>query len=340
MELLTIAQLRRTAAQGRMEARVHAQIDGLNQKETREGKPFWEVVLADAQAKMTLRAWSDSPNYAQCGELKSGGFLEISGEFTHSQNFGIDAKRWNCRALTEPERDALLGGPPEMRERQARDYEFILQSTGAVGDPRLRALCALFLEQYGDRFRRAAAARGNHHARRGGLVEHTAQMMRSAMALAGVYEVLNSDLMVAGVLFHDCGKLWENALPENGFIMPFNETGELLGHISIGIELVNALWRKLDLAPWAEVKPATEDVRLHLLHLLASHHGELAFGSPVPPKTPEAQALHYIDNLDARMEMFALAYAKSAPLAPRVFERMWPLAGNAVTPLPRVIEEV
>jgi 3'-5' exoribonuclease len=78
-------------------------------------------------------------------------------------------------------------------------------------------------------------------------------------------------------------------------------------------------------------------VRLHLLHLLAAHHGELQFGSPVVPKTPEASALHYIDNLDARMEMFAGAYGTAKHLAPRIRERVWPLPGNIVTPLPSFV---
>jgi 3'-5' exoribonuclease len=164
-------------------------------------------------------------------------------------------------------------------------------------------------------------------------------MMRTAVAVCGVYPQLNRDLMVAGVLFHDCGKLWENGLPADGFTMPFDERGELLGHITIGAELVNALWRKLlateEAKAWSGLVPASEDVRLHLLHLVVSHHGELQFGSPAVPKTPEAQALHYIDNLDARMEMFAAGYEKSDALAPRILERVWPLPGNLVTPLPK-----
>jgi 3'-5' exoribonuclease len=119
--------------------------------------------------------------------------------------------------------------------------------------------------------------------------------------------------------------------------MPFDERGELLGHITIGIELINTLWRKLlgleEAAAWKELQPANEDVRLHLLHLIAAHHGELQFGSPVPPKTPEAWALHYIDNLDAKMEMITAAYVNARPLAPRIRERTFPLPGNEVLPL-------
>jgi 3'-5' exoribonuclease len=85
---------------------------------------------------------------------------------------------------------------------------------------------------------------------------------------------------------------------------------------------------------WQDLVPATDDVRLHLLHLIASHHGEVAFGSPVVPKTPEAIILHHVDNIDAKLEMFAHGYATSAPLATNIFERRRPLPGNLVRPLP------
>jgi 3'-5' exoribonuclease len=119
--------------------------------------------------------------------------------------------------------------------------------------------------------------------------------------------------------------------------MPFDERGELLGHISIGIELVNQLWRRLlggeASAGWEKLEPASEDVRLHLLHLIAAHHGELQFGSPVHPKTPEAWALHYVDNLDAKLEMMRVGYGSAERIAPRIRQRVWPLPGNLVEPL-------
>jgi 3'-5' exoribonuclease len=340
-EILPLSVLKQRAMAGRAEAAVHVQVETLVKKETRDGKPFWEVVLADAEAKITLRAWSDSPAFALCEDLAVGAFLEVVGEFAHNGGFGLDAKRWTCRELTLEERDVLLAGSPELREKQGADYALIEQAAASVADPRLRELAALFLAEYGPRFRRAAAARGNHHARRGGLVEHVAQMMRSALAVASAYPNLNRDLLVAGVLFHDAGKLWENSLPADGFVMPFDERGEMLGHITIGIELVNTLWRKVlaseGAAAWIALRPASEDVRLHLLHLLAAHHGALEFGSPVVPKTPEAWALHYVDNLDAKMEMMTAAYAISRQLAPRIQERVWPLPGNLVAPLEKFI---
>jgi len=168
------------------------------------------------------------------------------------------------------------------------------------------------------------------------LVEHVAQMMRVSIQIAPLYPELNLDLLIAGVLFHDSGKLWENHLSDTGFTMGYDERGELIGHISIGLELVNSLWRKMpeeNMRAWSALIPPSEDVRMHLLHLIGAHHGEAQFGSPVSPKTPEAMALNYIDNLDARLEMFSNGYLIAKPLAERIYDRVRPLPGNLVKPL-------
>jgi len=344
MQVFSISELKRAASSERIEGAIHGQAESISKKETSQQKPYWELVIADAEAKLTLRAWSDSPNFALCADLAKGAFLEITGEFSLNPPYGVDAKRWTCRALTAEETSALLRGPAPLREKQDADYEFLRETTAAIGDPRLRALCETFFVEFGERFRRTAAARNYHHSRRGGLVEHTAQMMRAANAVAAVYPRLNRDLLLAGVLFHDTGKLWENAFPENGFVMPYDERGELIGHITIGIELVNTLWRKTQAASpaasvWPLLHPPSEEVRLHLLHLIAAHHGAKEFGSPVDPKTPEAFALNHIDNLDAKLEMVFSGYETAASLAPGIFERVRPLPGNLIEPLPPFVKE-
>ena len=345
MELITIPAIKRAAqaqeGQGRVEARFHAQAEAVVEKQTRDGKPFWELTVADAEAKLTLRAWSDSPAFSFCAALAPGAFLEIEGEFALHPAFGIEARRWTCRELEAPEVELLLGGPAELQEKQARDFQAILEALGGIADPRLHALCRLFLEDFGERFRRAAAARTYHHARRGGLVEHVAQMIRAALAIAEVYPALNRDLLVAGAFFHDAGKLWENCPEPRGFGMPYDERGELIGHIALGIEMLNALWRKLlateAAAAWGGLAPSNEDVRNHLIHLIASHHGEMEFGSPVFPKTPEAYVLHHLDNLDAKLEMMSAAYQTGTPLASRIVERVRPLPANLVVPLGKYV---
>jgi 3'-5' exoribonuclease len=330
---LSIGAMRSAVAEGPVAASVSAQLEGLLRKESSNGKPYWEARLRDAADSLVLRAWSDTDAFRDLGQLAEGDFVTIEGEFLVNGTFGPDARRWRVRRLEGEAIERLLLGGDDLREAMEADFRDVSRMVEEMGDPRLRALCLLFIEEHGDRFRRAAAARRNHHARRGGLLGHTGQMMRSASALCGVYTGLNRDLLLAGVLFHDCGKLWETCPPEQGFVIAREQRGELLGHITIGIEVANVLWRKLPLDEWKDLAPASEEVRLHLLHLIASHHGELQFGSPVEPKTPEAIALHMIDNLDARIEMLHGAYASRPEVAPGIHDRVHPLNTHPVRPL-------
>jgi 3'-5' exoribonuclease len=344
MQILTLSELKALVLDGELaDVFVHAQVDLVVTKTTKDGKPYFEVHFIDARDRVALRAWSDAPVYALCGALQKGHCVEINGDFSHHNSFGLEARRWHFRSLEDHEKCTLMAGPSDLRERQEADFQFIAETVQSLTDPRLRILCEMFLVENGARFRRTAAARSYHHARRGGLVEHTAQMMRSACALAGVYQKLNRDLLVAGVLFHDSGKLWENHVAENCFGIEHCERGELLGHISMGIEIVNNLWRQLKandaFAAWKTLEPSSESVRLHLLHLIASHHGEMSFGSPVVPKTPEACALHYIDNLDAKMEMVFNAYSTAQRVAPNIYDKVRPLPGYLIEPLKGFVVE-
>ncbi len=334
----TIAQLMELGGDRTLVGELHCQLENTVAKLTREGKPYCELHLADEAGRLTLRAWNDHPDSELIPQLAQDTFLAISGTFYCNKNYGPDARHWRLRVLDDVEAQALINGSQESAARVAAEFQYITGSVAELKDPRLRGLSMLFLERHGARMRRTAAARSYHHARRGGLVEHVAQMLRSAHALSAVYTELNRELLLAGVLFHDCGKLWENAYPEQGFAMGYHEAGELLGHIVTGIEVVNKLWRDLmasdEAQAWSDLRPVSEDVRVHLLHLLAAHHGELEFGSPVTPRTPEAAALHYIDNMDAKLEMFRMGYQRGVKLAPRVYERVRPLTGNLVEPLP------
>jgi len=329
----TISQIRSDSRAGAVSARVGGQVDELVKKESANGKPYWELKLRDAGDVLTLRAWSDTDAFRACAEIGCGYFIEVEGEFAMNGGFGLDAKRWRLCVLNDSQIEALLAGGENEAAAVATDYADVVRLAESLRDPRLRALCGLFLEEFGQRFQRAAAARYNHHAHRGGLLRHTGQMMRVADSICGAYPVLNRDLLLAGVLFHDCGKLWEMCPPETGFGIPRELRGELLGHISIGVEVVNSLWRKLPVEDWKDLQPPSEDVRLHLLHLIASHHGELQFGSPVEPKTPEAIALNMVDNLDAKLEMLAMAYARQPEIAPGIHERVKSLNTSPVKPL-------
>lgn len=337
LELLTIRQLKRVAAPQAQPCRIHAQVDGNAVKETSQGKPYHELKLADRTDSLTWRVFDGSPLFGDASSLQRGAWIELAADWVDTGKFGLDPRNASFRALEDGEVRALLDGDADSRGRLQADYAAIVDFCGKMADPRLRGLCLLFLQQHEDRFKRAAAARDYHHARRGGLVEHAAQMMRCAAKICDAYPALNRDLLLAGVLFHDCGKLWENNFTAEGFTMPYNLHGEMVGHIALGLELVNKLWRQLMESPgaaaWAPFDPASEMVRVHLLHLIGSHHGEFQFGSPVLPKTPEAIVLHHVDNIDAKLEMLRRAYDTSAQLAPGIFEKVRPLPQNIVQPL-------
>lgn len=342
MTLLTISSLRQQAGETPLSAAVLAQVQSCSLRSTKNGKPYLELSFADATGNASIKIWSDSPIYPEAENLKSNDVVRIEAKWI-SGAYGLDAKD---AAFAKPDHaslDDFFRGDPILKEKQDADYAAIEHLCASITDPRLHALCRLFLDQHGDRFRRTAAAKKNHHARRGGLVEHVAQMMRSADALCPVYPEINRDLLLSAVLFHDCGKLWENTYPEHGFAQMLTIHGELLGHIPLGIELVNKLWRDLieseQTPPWSNLHPSNDLVRTHLLHLIGSHHGELQFGSPVLPRTPEAFALHFIDNLDAKMEMVRQGYANSEEIAPQIHDRVFPLPANLVKPLARYLPE-
>jgi 3'-5' exoribonuclease len=336
-DLLTIAQLRQVASPSPQPYRIHCQLDTRSEKTASTGSPYLELKLTDGTDAFLWRIFDNNPAFAKARDLTRGDLIEINAAWVDTGKYGIEPRQPLLRPLDTHEAQSLLAGDPDLAARQRADYADIIAFMDQLHDPRLHALARLFLEKHGERFRRAAAARENHHARRGGLVEHVAQMMRAATALCGVYPQLNRDLLLTGVLFHDCGKLWENNYPETGFTQPHNFTGEILGHIPLGLELVNKLWREMldrpEAAAWLTLDPASDLVRLHLLHLIASHHGQYEFGSPVLPKTPEAIALHHVDNIDAKLEMLRRGYETAKELAPGIFERFRPWPVNIIAPL-------
>jgi 3'-5' exoribonuclease len=333
----TIRAARAIAKQGGGTAAFLAQIESITTRQAANGKAFREVRARDARDSVLLRAWQDTSVFAQCDGLEPGVAVQIEGEFYEHATYGFDARTWNLRILSEQEAEHFFAGDATLQEEAERNAATITELVASIDDPRLRALCEMFLAEYGERFRRAAAARNYHHAFRGGLCAHTAQMMRCAQAIAEVYPRLNRSLLLAGILFHDVGKLWETCPPERGFEIRSTPVGDMLGHITIGVELINRLWQTLDLAQWKGLVPDNESTRLHLLHVVASHHGSYEFGSPVLPKTPEAIALHAIDNLDAKLEMLFEGYAAVGERE-ELTERVRGLGVVPVRPLPPFVQ--
>ena len=344
--IMNIAELKAAVSQGQVEATLRVELAKKEEKLSSNGNPYFEITLADFTGQETLRLWSNwspynrSP-YDQVDSLKVPRVVDIKGIFYNKKPYGLDYKNLEITAVedeVEVER-FYMGSEGRQKELQKSRDEADSYVAG-LKDPRLRALCEAFLKEYGDSFGRAAAAYQNHHARIGGLLEHTVQMMRAADALCGVYQNLNRDLLMAGVLLHDCGKIWETCAGTKSLVVVPQLKGELMGHVTIGIEVINSLWRDLPKDGWEGMQPDSDHVRLHLVHLVASHHGEYEFGAPVKPKTPEAIVLHFVDNLDAKIEMMVSGWGQAAVVATEISDWVKPLGHRLVKPLDKFQQHV
>ena len=158
------------------------------------------------------------------------------------------------------------------------------------------------------------AAMSNHHAEYGGLLYHIKRMMMSANKLCEVYTNLSRDLLVAGVAIHDIEKLNEILSDKNGISPGYSFKGQMLGHIVQGITLVNDLCKELGIS---------EEKAVLLEHMILSHHYEPEFGSPKKPLFPEAEMLHYLDIVDARM--FDMEEGLKGVSDGEFGDRVWPL---------------
>jgi 3'-5' exoribonuclease len=148
-------------------------------------------------------------------------------------------------------------------------------------------------EELWEAFCAAPAAKGMHHARIGGLLEHSVHCLRVARALAEIYPV-NKDLLLFGAIFHDVGKTRELSWEGGGFA--YTTEGRLQGHVILGDRIIAA--------HVAQVPGFPEELALQLSHIMLSHQGEREYGSPEQPKTLEALLVNFVDNLDARATMF------------------------------------
>lgn len=138
-----------------------------------------------------------------------------------------------------------------------------------------------------------------HHAYPGGLLEHTVNIMETALRIADLYPKLNLDLLLAGIFLHDLGKVRELTYDTS---MGYSDEGQLIGHIVIGVEMLD---EKLAEFEQTSGLPFPQDVALRLKHMILSHHGTHEFGSPKVPMTPEAIALHHLETLDAKVNEFS-----------------------------------
>ena len=261
-------------------------------KEVRTGKTgaYLAIVLQDISGEIKAKAFQDVDVLKE--EFDAGEFVKIQGRgnlFNQKLELVLDKIR---RVM--PDRDALDG----FREEDCipcapRPLDEMWVELGthvaAVESPHIRRLLEDMLASYGDRLKIWPAAQAVHHAYRGGLLEHVLKILEGVRHFADAYGA-NRDLLIAGAILHDIGKLREL---NYGVTTDYSVEGNLIGHITIGSAMVRDAARAIDGFP--------EDLLVQLEHLILSHHGEKALGSPVDPMTVEAFILAAVDDLDAKI---------------------------------------
>ena len=216
--------------------------------------------------------------------------VRVGGEITEYQG-SLQLKVAWMEKLEEGDYDPSIFLPATGRD-PGETWEALSEVIRSIGNVHLRALLeGIFgADGFRDAFMRAPAAKGWHHAWVGGLAEHVHDMTRLADRAAEIYPDVDRDLLMAGVLLHDIGKMEELAVTNH---ISYSDRGRLLGHIVLG---AGTLERALESA-----QDFPEGLALKLKHMILSHHGSLEHGSPVRPMTVEAMLLHYLDNTDAQV---------------------------------------
>jgi 3'-5' exoribonuclease len=254
------------------------------------GGKFLGMVFKDRTGEVGGILWNNAPAIAKLFDV--GDVVNVRGSVVTYQG-RLQVRVEQVVPLKESEYKLVdLEWTPQNTEETLASFRAALEE---VEEPTLRALNEAFLsdEEFMDRFAGAAAGKRWHHAYAGGLVQHCLEMARLVKCTCELYPALNRDLMLTAVFLHDVGKLDEMS---HGLYVDYTNPGKLLGHLTIGADMIQQRMRDIPDFP--------ESLRLHLLHLVFSHHGELENGSPIVPKTPEAIALHYCDNLSAQTEAY------------------------------------
>ena len=264
-----------------------------------KGSPYLTVRLKDKTGEIDGKVWENAIEFDR--QFKKGDLIAIEGRAANYKNsiqisiIGIRKINWEEAEPT----DYLPGtkGDVDVMYGEMMDYVNKIQNK-----PLQDLLYAFFQdEKTAQLFKRAPAAKGFHHIYLGGLLEHTLSVVRLLEKAAAHYRNLDRDMIIAGGLLHDIGKIYEFSYDR---LIDYSDEGRLIGHIVMGVEMID---KKI-----AAIPDFPPQLALEIRHIILSHHGEFDFGSPKRPKTMEALVVHYMDDLDAKLNAFEGIIANSA----------------------------
>ncbi|OGP84920.1 MAG: hypothetical protein A2V87_02205 [Deltaproteobacteria bacterium RBG_16_58_17] len=258
---------------------------------SQKGSPYLNLRLKDRTGDVEGKIWENALAWDKA--FKKGDLIRVQARALSFKN-AIQLSISELRKVEDGEVE-LSDYFPVARGDLDDMFAGILAYVEQVKTPCLTALLHAFFEdeKIAALFMRAPAAKGFHHVYIGGLLEHTLSVVRLLDLAAGHYPGGNRDLLIAGGILHDIGKIYEFSYER---IVEYSDPGRLVGHIVIGVEMVDA---KI-----AAIPDFPEQIAMELRHLILSHHGVLEYGSPKRPKTLEALIVHYMDDLDAKVNAF------------------------------------
>jgi 3'-5' exoribonuclease len=258
-------------------------------RQKKSGDPYLSLTLTDRSGEMDAKMWDNAAE--AIGTFERDDFIRIKGLLQIFQN-RPQLTLHKIQPVPESEIDLADYLPASKRDRNEMFRELEAWIAG-ISEPHLKHLLeSIFADQeIAQAYRTAPAAKTVHHNWIGGLIEHVLSLCSLAKTSAAHYPHIDFDLLLTGVLLHDLGKIRELHYARS---FGYTTEGQLLGHIQIGAQMV---LDKLRLIP--EFPPRLREL---VVHMILSHHGELAFGSPKIPMFPEALLLHLLDNMDSKME--------------------------------------
>jgi 3'-5' exoribonuclease len=259
----------------------------------RNGQLYLQVDLADKSGAITGRLWNASDD--DFNAFDDGDYVRVEGNtqlYSGALQLIVTCiERVDPRTVDEAEFSVLSQADLARLQAELRSI------LGTIASPPLTALVAELLADEGlmRAFSRSPAGVKHHHAHSGGLLDHVVNLLRLADRVAPLYPALDRDLLLAGVLVHDIGKTVELE-SEKGF--SYTDPGQLLGHVLLGLEIVDEKIRAIEDRKGA---PFDAETAVRVKHMIASHHGQYEFGAPKLPMTLEALALHHLDHMDAKL---------------------------------------
>jgi 3'-5' exoribonuclease len=271
---------------------------------TKDGKPYHRVTFRDAKREVSFPVWNDAPHAAACrDEWKIGEFYKLRATYRET-NFGPQLDIRRIRAVCPDDHasgfDPSMCMPRARREAGVMFEELRSIATREIEDKTLSDIVAALLDENRELLEKLPAATHNHHAYAGGFLEHVLSVTKTCVYFAGKYAdacpelqpPLDKDLVVAGGILHDIGKLRELAVTPAG--AEYTPSGALIGHILQGRDMLREA---------AAGRGLCEEKLLRLEHIIVAHQRLPEWGAPKPPMTPEALLVHYADDTDAKLQM-------------------------------------